>query len=138
MSQSECSDWQMPAGVSRGVWDYTHADHIADEYDKYFAEHQLMQLDLQIAREFIGTNRLVMDLGCGTGRASVPLVAEGRSGIGVDLSEAMLRVVRQKSKEGGLPIDCVRANLVDLSCLNDQSVDDAILLVQHLRDDRGK
>ncbi|MCP4194644.1 MAG: class I SAM-dependent methyltransferase [Planctomycetaceae bacterium] len=132
MNQSECSDWQIPPGVSRGVWDYTQADHIATDYDRYFADHQLMELDLQIARQFIGLNRHVIDLGCGTGRALLPLVAEGRTGVAVDLSEQMLRVLQQKAAEDNLKIDGVRANLVDLSCFCDESVDDAICLFSTL------
>ena len=126
------ADWQMPTGVSQGVWDYTQADHIATDYDDFFSGHQLLLLDLQIARQFIGLNRTVIDLGCATGRALVPLLADGRHGIGVDLSESMLNVLRGKIAKDRLSIDCIKANLVDLSCLADESVDDAICLFSTL------
>ena len=62
---------------------------------------------------------LVADLGCGTGRALVPLVRTGHRGLAVDLSEHMLRVVQEKADDEGLPIDCVRANLVELDAIAD-------------------
>ena len=48
MTRRSLSDWQLPPGVSRGVWDYTESAHIATEYDQYFADHAMMQLDRDI------------------------------------------------------------------------------------------
>jgi len=47
-------EWQLPRGVPRGVWQYTQADHIADQYDDYFATNRLFEFDEQVvARHFI-------------------------------------------------------------------------------------
>jgi ubiquinone/menaquinone biosynthesis C-methylase UbiE len=41
--------------------------------------------------------RVLVDLACGTGNSTVPWVSRGRLVVGVDRSEAMLRVARRKS-----------------------------------------
>lgn len=52
-----------------------------------FAEHAWSQL---------GTPRTVVDLGCGTGSIAIPLAVAGYQVTGLDLSEDMLAVARQK------------------------------------------
>jgi len=81
---------------------------------------------------------LVADLGCGTGRALLPLVRRGHRGLAVDLSPHMLRIVDEKAAEEGLPVRCVLANLVELDCLRDDSLDYAICLFSTLGMIRGR
>ena len=130
--------WQLPPGVSRGLWDYINAPHIADDYDDYFAFNSLFETDGAALRRHFTTPGLVADLGCGTGRALVPLVREGHRGLAVDLSEHMLAVVQAKADEENLPIDCLRANLVELDCLADATVDHAMCLFSTLGMIRGR
>jgi len=110
-------EWRLPRGVSRGVWQYVQADHIAEQYDDYFAENRLFQFDEQVLARHFTCPGLVVDLGCGTGRALVPLARRGFAGLAVDLSQRMLRVVGRKAAAQRLPIHCVQANLVELGCI---------------------
>jgi SAM-dependent methyltransferase len=56
--------------------------------------------------------RVIVDLACGTGNTAIPWArARGRTVIGVDVSEAMLRVARRKSRR----VRWVRQDLTDLS-----------------------
>ncbi len=56
--------------------------------------------------------RVIVDLACGTGNTAIPWAgARGRTVIGVDVSEAMLRVARKKSRR----VRWVRQNLTDLA-----------------------
>ncbi len=80
---------------------------------------------------------LVVDLGCGTGRALVPLVRRGHRGLAVDLSAEMLAVVGEKAAEEKLGIDRVRCNLVELGCLADACADYAMCLFSTLGMIRG-
>jgi SAM-dependent methyltransferase len=66
------------------------------------------------------------------------LARRGFRGLAVDLSRHMLEIVRDKADEEDLPIDCVRANLVELDCLADGSVDHAICLFSTLGMIRGR
>ena len=136
-------DWQLPPGVTRGLWDYVNSHHIADDYDQYFAENRLFEFDQQVIQQYLlpggaAHPTLVADLGCGTGRALVPLVRRGCRGLAVDLSQRMLEIVRAKAAQQSLPIACVRANLVDLTAIADGAVDHAISLFSTLGMIRGR
>lgn len=133
MSRQNRAHWKLPAGVTRGLWDYVHSDPIAWDYDDYFAYHRMFDVDQQAVREALDEfggrpGDRVADLGCGTGRGLLPLVRDGYRGLAIDLSRPMLDVVRSKAVDESLAIDCLRANLVDLSGLADNSVDHAISL----------
>jgi len=130
--------WQLPPGVTPGLQDYASAAHIADDYDEYFAFNSLFEFDEQIIANHFRPDRLIADLGCGTGRALVPLVRRGLRGLAVDLSSDMLRVVRDKADDEDLPIECLRANMVQLDCLAPESVDDAICMFSTLGMIRGR
>ncbi len=138
MSKSPRPQWQLPPGVSRGLWDYAHAGHIADDYDGFFAENRLFELDEAILAAHVTPPGLIADLGCGTGRALVPLVRRGSSGLAVDLSHDMLEIVVEKADIDDLPISCVRGNLVELDFLADDCVDHAICMFATLGMIRGR
>lgn len=138
MTQTQRPQWQLPPGVTRGMWDYAHTDHIANDYDTYFTGTRLFDLDEAILKLHFTTPGLVADLGCGTARALVPLVKRGFRGLAVDLSEPMLRVVQQKAEKEQLDITCVRANLVELDGIADDAVDYCISLFSTLGMIRGR
>ena len=101
-----------------GLWDYIHSRPIADNYDAYFSYNRLFQFDEQVVlceleRPRDRSRLVVADLGCGTGRICDALGRHRIRGLAVDLSEPMLAVVRAKAQQEKLPIDCVRANLVN-------------------------
>lgn len=138
MTQPDRPTWQLPPGVSRGLWDYVHTAHIAEDYDDYFAFNSLFDTDGAVLQRHFARPGLVADLGCGTGRALVPLVRAGHQGLAVDLSEHMLRIVQAKADDEGLPIDCVRANLVELDAIADGAVDYAMCMFSTLGMIRGR
>lgn len=131
-------EWQLPTGVSRGTWDYVHSPSVAEDYDDYFAFNSLFEFDEQVLAEHLQPLGLVADLGCGTGRALVPLVRIGHRGLAIDLSEPMLRIVREKAALDALPIDCLQANLVELDAVAANTVDHAICLFSTLGMIRGR
>ena len=134
MNKPTLKQSQMPAGVTRGMWDYAQSENIANTYDEYFEHHKLLKLDHRLVQDALTPydSALIADLGCGTGRALVPLVRAGARGLAVDLSEHMLCEVRSKSDREHLSIECLLANLVDLDCLTTNSVDHAICLFSTL------
>lgn len=143
MSHETRPHWKLPRGVTRSLWEYAHAEHIATEYDEYFADNQLFDVDAQVIARHFTSPGVVVDLGCGTGRALVPLARRGFMPVGVDLSNHMLRMVAEKAAREKLKIHRIRANLVDLGFLRDESIDYAICLFSTLgmirsRENRGR
>lgn len=120
------------------MWNYTRADHIATEYDEYFADNQLFEFDEQVLMRHFNPPGLVADLGCGTGRVLVALARRGFQGLAVDLSRTMLRIVADKARLEGLKIHVLRANLVELDCIRSNSVDYAVCLFSTLGMIRGQ
>jgi SAM-dependent methyltransferase len=130
--------WQLPQGVTRSLWEYAHAEHIAYDYDEYFAFNSLFDFDEAVlARHFTRPGRLV-DLGCGTGRLLVPFARRGFPGLAVDLSMHMLSVVGEKAAAESLPIDRLLANMTELDCLADGSADYCICMFSTLGMIRGR
>jgi len=55
----------------------------------------------------------VLELGIGTGRIAIPIAADGIAVIGVDLSEGMLAVARERAEEAGVEVDLRYGDLRD-------------------------
>ncbi len=138
-------NWKLPVGVSRATWDYLQSEHIANEYDGYFADSPLMRLDMQLLRARLPPADeshpiVVADLGCGTGRVARELLPFGYHLINVDLSPAMLREVTANVPAEYQPRSrCVSANLVDLAnALQPSSVDWCVCLFSSIGMIRGR
>jgi SAM-dependent methyltransferase len=135
---SPIPDWQLPPGTDRGLWDYLSSERTAREYDAALAGTPLLEFDLRFAeRHFPKPGRLI-DLGCGTGRLLVHFARRGFSCLGIDLSSAMLDVVRQKAEREHLPVDRMQANLVELDPLPNAAFDYAACLFSTLGMIRGR
>ena len=132
------AQWQLPKGVPRGVWEYSHSESIATDYDHYFACNQLFDLDEQIIARHFTEPGLVADFGCGTGRALIPLARRGFRTLGIDLSDPMLQVVREKAELDELDVMRVRANLVELDGLRSGVLDYGICMFSTLGMIRGR
>ena len=156
-------DWQLPAGVDRGLWDYLHAGDMVRGYDEQLAASPLARADVAFCEEAFPTPGRLIDLGCGTGRLCLHFAAKGFECVGVDLSEAMLAAARVKvenltpqppsllgkgeSDLAPLPAsgrgrgrgscDFSRANLTELTDIPDASFDYAACLFSTLGMVRG-
>ena len=98
-------------------------DAIADLYDPWSRSVvEDVSFYVELAREAGGR---VVELGVGTGRIAIPTAAEGIGVIGVDSSERMLRVCRERAERAGV------AELLDLRLgdLRDPPVDERVDLV---------
>ncbi len=116
-------DWQLPPGVSRGLWDYTHARHIAVGYDRFHAQDSLFAFDQQLLEQEFSTPGRLIDLGCGTGRHLLAFAKQGFEVTGVDLSSEMLAIAQIKAASAGVTISTLQANIVELQDVPDSSYD---------------
>lgn len=113
------ADWQLPVGVDRALWEYLTDEQIAEDYDRYFAQTELLRTDRQFLEGHFRRPGRLVDLGCGAGRLLVHFASMGFDVVGVDLSERMLDVCHRKRRQMGLPIGLVKANMCDLSGIRD-------------------
>lgn len=104
-------DWQLPAGVDRGLHDYMQSTEMVGGYDAMMAASPLALYDVAYCRRWLTPPGRVIDLGCGTGRLAKVLVKAGYDYVGVDLSEEMLAAARRNVGDGAA---FVRGNLVEL------------------------
>jgi len=126
------ADWQLPPGVSRGLWDQLHDPQAARDYDARLADTPLLAVDVDFVRRHCPRPGRLIDLGSGTGRLSVTLATEGYSCVAVDLSEEMLAIVGEKAAAAGVNVSRIQANLVDLTAIADAAFDYAACLFQTL------
>ncbi len=118
--------------MARSTWQYTQAPHIALDYDAYFQGNSLFEFDEAFIAKYLSKPGWLADLGCGTGRLLIPFARRGFRGLAVDLSMHMLGVVGDKARAEQLPIDRLRANLTELDCVHDASLDYAICMFSTL------
>ena len=126
------ADWQLPPGVSRGLWEYLHDRAIARGYDAALADTPLLTFDIDFVRRHCPRPGRFIDLGCGTGRLSLALARDGYRCVAVDLSEEMLAVVGDKARAENVLVARIKANLVDLGGIAERSFDYAACLFHTL------
>jgi SAM-dependent methyltransferase len=119
-------NWNLPAGVDRGLWDYLHSEEMVGGYDRQMAASPLAAFDVAYCEmQFPNPGRL-LDLGCGTGRLARYFAGKGYDCVGVDLSEPMLAAARALARD--VAVVFRRANLTDLGEELDGSFDYAACL----------
>jgi SAM-dependent methyltransferase len=126
------ADWQLPRGVTRGLWDYLHDPGVARNYDASLAGTPLFELDERFVERHCPCRGRLLDLGCGTGRLLLTFGRRGYDVFGVDLSAEMLTLAREKAAASGVEVRLLRANLTELECLADGAFDYAACLFSTL------
>lgn len=88
---------------------------VAENYDHYVAhitaqdDSSVVAFHLDLAQQY--GQQGILDVGCGTGATILPLVEQGFQVTGLDVSEAMLNVLRRKLARHSSPVQ-ERAHLV--------------------------
>jgi SAM-dependent methyltransferase len=120
------------------LWEYAQAERAAGAHDERFSHDRASELDEMVLNEHLEPPGLLVDLGCGMGRLTIPLARRGFHCIAVDLSRPALVSVGRLAEAEGLPIDRLLANLVELDCLADRSADHCIAMYSTLGMIRGR
>jgi SAM-dependent methyltransferase len=119
------------------MWQYFNSEELAKGYDDSLKDTSLLTVDCHFVQHHCPLPGRLLDLGCGTGRLSIAMAQRGCTVVGVDLSSAMLRIAASKAAAANIRVDLLRANLVDLACLDDASFDYAACLFSTLGMIRG-
>jgi len=134
-------DWQLPAGVDRGLWEYFRAGEMVVGYDEQMRASPLAAADVAFCDRAFPTPGRLLDLGCGTGRLCLHFAAKGYECVGVDLSDEMLARGKDNLQRLEPPardrVRFVTANLTDLALLVGESFDYAACLFSTLGMVRG-
>lgn len=84
-------------------------DSYATQYDdEVFTKNTAAEVEFLIKHLDLQPGERVLDLGCGTGRHSVPLAERGLHMTGVDLSSGMLDVARARASGEGVEVEWVQ------------------------------
>lgn len=104
-------------------------ENYARKYDnENFTKGTIGECDF-IEQELDGNKSLkILDVGCGTGRHSIELSGRGYSVTGIDLSESLLAMAREKADNQGLKINFRKLDARDLPFINEFDV--AIMLCE--------
>lgn len=94
-------------------------DSIVESYDrkfrkKYYIDERYFTIDPWVEELKKADKKLVLDIGCGTGPATIKLLKNGIQVISLDTSLNMLRNLQKKAKADGLDAMCVRGDAENL------------------------
>lgn len=84
------------------AWNGTEAAHYVDHADRH--DRQLAPFTAALlAASAIKPNQAVLDIGCGCGTTTFAAARAGRSAVGVDISEPLLSVARERAGAWSVP-----------------------------------
>jgi SAM-dependent methyltransferase len=117
-------------------FDESHSDYnrtVAKYYDRAYAARGGLGPDADFYRELAAeSGGPVLELGCGTGRVLLDIAARGTDCAGVDSSEAMLTVLRNKPGAERLSLTCAPMQSFDLGDRRFALIFSAFRPFQHL------
>ncbi len=104
--------------MTMNPWQYFF-DRYATRYDdEVFTKNTEAEVDFIVEHTNTPPGGAILDLGCGTGRHSVPLALRGFRVTGVDISDGMLDIAKRRMRESGVSIEFIRADAVSFMRAN--------------------
>ncbi len=95
-----------PGSAGYYSWLQAEFDNVADDYDRHITGNRMNLLlrnrSLAILRERLRDAHRLLEIGCGSGMETLPLLELGHEVTAVDISGRMLDVVRHKAEASGV------------------------------------
>lgn len=106
---------------------------IADEYDERIPgfttiDGRFTETEMTFVMGKIEPSDEVLDMGCGTGRFTIPLAQKARKVTGLDLSAAMIAKAREKAEQAGLNVDFRESDMENMP-FEDNSFDAIVCML---------
>jgi ubiquinone/menaquinone biosynthesis C-methylase UbiE len=87
----------------------------APKYDtEVFTQNTQAEIEFLVEELGIASGDSILDVGCGTGRHSIGLASRGFLVTGVDISEGMLKIAREKMQKAGEFVQFFCQNALDI------------------------
>ncbi|MGI0131856.1 MAG: class I SAM-dependent methyltransferase [Thermoplasmata archaeon] len=87
-------------------WLESEFDNVAEGYDHHITGNRMNRLlrdrSLSVLRPLFRSERRLLEIGCGSGMETLPILAEGHEVVVIDISQRMLDVVREKATREGV------------------------------------
>jgi len=103
---------------------------LAEHYDAIWGGAPYISQGIALADQLSGS---ILDVGCGTGALTIPLLAKGRNVVGIDVSKDLLIVCAAKCKKKGISPHLIHG---DISAFENRSTFDNVFCIgytlQHL------
>jgi ubiquinone/menaquinone biosynthesis C-methylase UbiE len=90
----------------------------ANEYDKFRPNYPETLFELLIKTFNLSKNSIIVDVGCGTAKSSLPFAKRGISVIGLDSSKEMLVLAEKMAIELNLPMTFLASNAENIQLPN--------------------
>jgi SAM-dependent methyltransferase len=91
-----------PGSAAYYAWLQAEFDNVADDYDRHITGNRINLLlrnrSLSLLRERLAGCARILEIGCGSGMETLPLLEEGHEVTAVDISARMLGTVRRKAE----------------------------------------
>jgi ubiquinone biosynthesis O-methyltransferase len=99
-------------------------DNVAESYDSWYDTKMgefvdRVETDLAFRLFKIEPGMRILDIGCGTGNFSIKLAKMGCRVIGIDVSDEMLEIAKEKALKLGLEVEFHNMNVYDLKLKNE-------------------
>lgn len=76
---------------------------ISEFYDAEYVDQPMLRHDVAFFLTRIGARKCnVLEIGCGTGRAALPIACEGHRVVGMDIDSGMLAIAKDRRRQAGL------------------------------------
>src|SRR5690554_5841139 len=92
-------------------------EHFYQFYDQLMTDINYDDF-LQLVIKYANKNSLILDLGCGTGNILIPLLEKGYFVDGLDLSDEMLTITKEKCEAKKLTTNLYQDNMISLEVNN--------------------